>query len=319
MRGQRASGLTLLLLAGCQAAVPPSVVETGSPHQASFARAVSIGERTLFLDCGGNGAPPVLLEAGGGGDSAGWHGVLPELRRFTRACAYDRAGTGRSSAAPRPHTMQQMIDELDALLERAPLQPSYVLVGHSLGGLLVRLYTSQHPDEVSGLVLLDPSTEQQAARLWSQLPPDVMAQFRVGLSQSPDGLDYDSFVAGMAQLQAAERALGHRPLIVLTAMGSRTIEPGVPAEVGERMAREWLAMHAEVSRLSSNSAHLVLDTGHDIARDAPALVVAAIEAVVASARGQRPLTVDPVLAGAHVHGIKAVRAADFGAGFAPRR
>lgn len=309
-------GVTMLSLAGCQAAAPPSVLETGSPRHTPFARGVDIGERTLFLDCGGTGAPAVILEAGGGGDSSGWHGVLPDLRRFSRACAYDRAGTGRSSAAPRPHTLQQMIDELDALLERAQLDPRYVLVGHSLGGLLVRLYTSQHPDDVSGLVLLDPTTEQQADRLWSQLPAELMAQFRTALSQSPDGLDYDSFVAGMAQLHGAERSLGQRPLIILTAMGSQTAEPGVPADVAERMAREWLALHAEVSRLSSNSAHLVVDTGHDIAHDAPAIVVAAIAEVVASARDMRPLTVEPVLSAAHAQRVDAVLAADFAAGFA---
>lgn len=309
-------GWVLLLLAGCQAAAQPAPVETGAPRRASFAHAVSIGERSLFLDCGGSGAPRVILEAGGGGNSSGWHGVLPGLRRFTAACAYDRAGTGQSPAAPRPHTMQQMIDELDALLDRAQIEASYVLVGHSLGGLLVRLYTSQHPDDVGGLVLLDPSTEQQAARMWSLLPPEIVAQLRAGLSQSPDGLDYDSFVAGMAQLQGAERALGDRPLIVLTAMGSQSAEPGVPAAVGERMSREWLAMHSEVSRLSSNSAHLVLDTSHDISQDAPAVVVAAIEEVVASVRDRRPLAVNELLASAHTRGIRAVLAQDFGAGFA---
>jgi hypothetical protein len=77
------------------------------------------------------------------------------------------------------------------------------------------------------------------------------------------------------------------------------------------MAREWLAMHAEVARLSSNSAHLVLDTSHDIARDAPAVVVAAIEAVVASARDGRKLAVSSVLSTAHANGVRAVLAADF--------
>ena len=317
--GLRTLGLTLLVLASCHAAAPPTVVETGARRRAPLAGPVSIGERSLFLECSGSGAPPVILAAGGGADGRVWHGVLPSLRRFTTSCTYDRAGTGRSSPAPRPHTMQQMIDELDALLKRVQIEPEYVLVGHSLGGLLVRLYTSQHPNDVSGLVLLDPTSEEQAARMWSRLPPEVMAQFRQGLSQGPDGLDYESFLAGMAQLQSAERSLRDRPLIVLTALGSQTAEPGVPADVGERMAKEWLAMHVEVSRLSSNSAHLVLDTSHDICNDAPAVVVAAIEEVVASTRARRQLALGDVLSAARAQGVKAVLAADFGAGFAPDR
>lgn len=309
----------LLLFAGCQATTPTTRIEAVSHRPAPFARSVPIGERSLFIDCGGSGSPSVILEAGGGADGTAWHEVLPAVRRFTSACAYDRAGTGRSSAAPRPRTVQHMIDELELLLERAPIEPEYVLTGHSLGGLLARLYTSQHPEDVTGLVLLDPTSEEQALRFWSSLPAEAMAEFQLALRQSPEGLDYDAFVAGMAQLRAAERSLGDRPVIVLTALGNQSAEPGVTAELAEHMAREWLAMHAEVARRSSNSAHLVLDTSHDIARDAPALVAAAVEAVVSSARGKRPLEIEQVLAAARAAGIDVRLAADHGGSSRPTR
>jgi pimeloyl-ACP methyl ester carboxylesterase len=75
-------------------------------------------------------------------------------------CAYDRAGSGWSDLGPNPRTMRQMVYELHTLLNRAAVRPPYVLVGHSLGGFLVRLYTSSYPAEVSGLVLVDASHEE---------------------------------------------------------------------------------------------------------------------------------------------------------------
>lgn len=287
----------------CGHASVPSTADTGSPRPERGGELVDVGGPSLFLDCDGNASPTVILEAGGGMDGTAWKNVVPVLRGSTRTCAYDRAGTGRSSAAPRPHTIQQMVDELDALLDRAQLDSSYVLVGHSLGGLLVRVYASQHRSMISGMVLVDPTTEEQDVRMWSLMPEDLMRQFRQGLRMSPEGLDYESFVAGMAQLRSSDRALGDTPLVVLTAVGSTPgTRPALPDEVGTRVAREWLAMHEEISRLSSNSAHLVVESsGHDMANDAPQVVIAAVEEVVASARTKRPLNTGSLQSMARAH------------------
>jgi len=198
--------------------------------------------------------------------------------------------------------MQQMVDELDRLLHEAQLAGAYLLVGHSLGGLLVRLYASQHRNAVSGMVLVDPTTEEQDARMWSLLPAGLMIQFKQSLSQSREGLDYDSFVDGMAELRSADRALGNVPLVVLTAVGATEAgQPAVPEELGKQLGREWLSMHEEISRLSSNSAHIVIETsGHNMPNEAPHVIVAAVQEVLASARTQQPLTTEAIRAAARV-------------------
>jgi pimeloyl-ACP methyl ester carboxylesterase len=276
----------VLLLTGCQAAPSPTV-EAPASHSERRAGLVDIGGQHLFLDCAGEGKPTVVFESGGGVDGSAWHKVVPQLRHATSACVYDRVGTGRSSPATKPHTMQQMVKELDLLLEHAAVAPPYVLVGHSLGGLLVRLYASEQPGEVRGMVLVDPTTEEQDARMWSLLPPHLLREFKQALSRSPEGLDYDSFVGGMAQLRAANRALGDMPLIVLTAVGTQ--DPNVPPDLGEQIAREWLTMHEEVSRLSSNSAHVLVRVSHNVQDEAPGVVVAAVQEVLASAGTGQPV------------------------------
>src|SRR5215210_3669011 len=83
--------------------------------------------------------------------------VQPEVARSTRACAYDRTGAGYSTRNSKPHTSHEMASELDQLLVRAKIPGPYVLVAHSFGGLNVRLYASEHPEKVAGMVLVDAS------------------------------------------------------------------------------------------------------------------------------------------------------------------
>jgi pimeloyl-ACP methyl ester carboxylesterase len=129
------------------------------------------GQR-LHVVCGGNGTPAALFESGIAASSLSWSRVLPEAARFTRACAYDRAGLGWSAPARGPRTVGQMIAELRAVLAAAAPPGPYVLVGHSFGAFLVCVYAVQRPDDVAGIVLLDPPSEwhevtrEQASLLW---------------------------------------------------------------------------------------------------------------------------------------------------------
>jgi pimeloyl-ACP methyl ester carboxylesterase len=246
---------------------------------------VDVGGRSLHIHCVGQGAPVVVLDAGLGDDGSTWSQVQPEVARITRTCVYDRAGTGYSSAAPRPHTSRQMVEELHALLQRAAVPGPYVLVGHSLGGLNVRLYASAHEAEAVGLVLVDATTEDQDTRFWGLLPSDTLRAFQAGLRDNREGLDYEAFLASMADLRGVERSLGDTPLVVLTHGKEESPPPGVSAEVAAKMARAWREMQSELPRLSSNSVHVIAENSqHYIHWDASRLVVAAVREAVGAAR-----------------------------------
>jgi pimeloyl-ACP methyl ester carboxylesterase len=117
-------------------------------------------ERTHFT------ANIVILEAGAGDFSVDWSLVQPRVARVARVCSYDRAGSGWSELGPRPRTMNQIVYELHTLLAKAGERPPYVLVGHSFGGVLVRLYQSRYPAEVAGMVLVDAGADNP----WRQTP-----------------------------------------------------------------------------------------------------------------------------------------------------
>lgn len=127
-------------------------------------RLVDVGGYRLHLCCQGEGGPTVVMEAAIGETGLLWSLVQPAVAQRTRACVYDRAGLGWSDPSPRPRTAAVMVEELHALLVTAKVPGPYVLVGHSFGGLLVRLYAAHHAEEVAGLVLVDSAHEEQYSR-----------------------------------------------------------------------------------------------------------------------------------------------------------
>ncbi len=140
---------------------------------------VDVGGHRLHLYCTGEGSPTVVLEAGLAGSSLDWSWVQPEVEQFTRVCSYDRAGYAWSEPGPLPRTSRQIVHELHNLLAKAGIESPYILVGHSFGGLNIRLYAFDYQAEVVGMVLIDSSHEEQSDRLpaqWKELLASVEQQ-----------------------------------------------------------------------------------------------------------------------------------------------
>jgi pimeloyl-ACP methyl ester carboxylesterase len=124
---------------------------------------VAVEGYTMHIDCAGSGSPTVILESGAGAFSVQSMARQERLSDVTRVCVYDRAGMGWSDARPEPRTAWQIVHELHGLLANANVAPPYVMVGPSNGGLYVRAYAVEYPDDVAGLVLLDPTFEGDLA------------------------------------------------------------------------------------------------------------------------------------------------------------
>ena len=161
------SWLVLLAVAAapltfCQA-VPP---EASPPPPG---RLMDVGGRKLHLYCTGSGSPTLILEAGAGSFSIDWALIQTEIAKTIRVCSYDRAGYGWSDPGPEWDTVAQVEHDLHFALNKAGINPPFVLVGHSMGGLFVRWYQYQHPDQVAGMVLIE-SYETTAPVNGKQVP-----------------------------------------------------------------------------------------------------------------------------------------------------
>lgn len=116
-----------------------------------------LGGHKLRIKCIGStfSGPTVVLESGLGCPGSYWTGIAREVSKFSYVCFYDRAGYGDSELGPLPRTVDRLAIELHALLKQAKVPTPYILVGHSFGGLIVRMYERKFPDDVIGMMLLD--------------------------------------------------------------------------------------------------------------------------------------------------------------------
>ncbi len=144
----------------------------GARRYAAPGMMMEVDGQRLHVVCAGNGTPTVVFESGIAASSLSWVRVLSDVAAFTRACAYDRAGLGWSDPSRRPRTVMRILNELQGVLANATTAGPFVLVGHSFGAFLVCAYASQRPNDIAGLVLLDPPSEwhqltrEQAHLLW---------------------------------------------------------------------------------------------------------------------------------------------------------
>lgn len=139
-------------------------------------RLVDLGTYRLHLHESGHGGPTILLEAGLMSTVLSWSELQQELAGSFRVVSYDRAGLGWSDLGPMPRTAERIVEELHLLLKRAAVPPPYVLVGHSFGGLTMPLYAARFPDEVTGMVLLDPVAPAE----WNPPADHDSKQTRIG-------------------------------------------------------------------------------------------------------------------------------------------
>ncbi len=153
------SALILFMIAGMGYQFAGMVLDRS--HYPPPGQMIDVGGHRLHLYCMGTGSPTVVLEAAAPGWSLYWSLVQPDVAKITRVCAYDRAGLGWSERGPLPRTGQRMARELHQLLTRAGISGPYILVGHSLGGFVARLYREEHPADIVGMVLVDAGHESE--------------------------------------------------------------------------------------------------------------------------------------------------------------
>ena len=281
---------------------------------------VDVGGYKMHIHCTGQGSPTVILAAGTADFSTTWAYVQPEVAKLTRVCAYDRAGLGWSEASPLPRTAGTTVGELHALLVNAGIPGPYVLVGHSLGGLHMRLYAHSYPDEVIGLILVDSLHEDQPIldpaytktnqadvkpfRMLSLLnstgimalapqsipnqglPDDTYAQYQASLATSSffktTIAEIDAQAGNCAEVRALEdRSLRSLPLIVLSRGRAGNGSASLSAAENQQSSGIWMALQPKLAALSSAGRQIVVEqSGHMIPLEQPDFVIAAIREMV---------------------------------------
>ena len=300
-------GLTAVALTGVASGVPVVASDAGLPP----GTLVGVGIHRLHVHCTGRGSPSVVFESGLGGTSLDWAKVQPEVSRFTRACSYDRAGYGWSERGPEPRHAGRIAQELDRLLAHADIPPPWVLVGHSFGGLAVRLLAARKERRaMAGLVLVDATHEDQFQRMESagvRLPMAptgrrfVISNHWLVPSALPESLKplaqrlalarkaIRTLYGELGSLRHSARQVGsirrapEAPVIVLARSPRQD-----PRKGHDRLDGTWLDLQRELAEtMKDGSFQVVSGSGHYIHLDRPSRVVGAIRTIVDRYRAGR--------------------------------
>jgi pimeloyl-ACP methyl ester carboxylesterase len=286
-----------------------------SARTGNFAGLVDIGGgRKMYLKCSGTGSPTVVLVGGLRASADDWNfsdkskpAVFPGVSKFTRVCACDRPGTpvddkpSRSDPVPQPTAAKDAVTALHALLIAAGETGPYVLVGHSYGGLIVRLYASTYPKVVSGLVLIDALSE---GLLDAETPQQWAIQRKLIQNDDPESLalypaleriDVDR---SFDEIRAAP-ALHPVPMVVLSAdrswgpqvrsmIAAGKLPKDVPADFGYIVDAAQKKAQERLAKLVPNEKHITnTNSAHEIHKEQPQLVIDAISDVVDAVRNGR--------------------------------
>jgi pimeloyl-ACP methyl ester carboxylesterase len=284
---------------------------------------VDIGGRKIQLDCRGKGSPTVVLESGLDAlGSLSWAAVHDEMAQTTRVCAYSRAGILWSDPTTKTFDSKNVAQDLHTVLTKGGETAPWVMVGHSLGGPYIMMFTSLYESEVAGLVFVDASHPDQVApmkkiAISQELPPSSLIEVlaRIGLvrlvsmqntrpnapplvnqvEQAYLSQNIGSFLKEVQSSEAAIAAAGHfrqlgnRPLVVLTAMQKHPTEElqkmGMSQVQEMQMQVLWKQLQADQATWSTRSRHeIVPDASHYIQFDRPDVVIKAVHEVVINVR-----------------------------------
>jgi pimeloyl-ACP methyl ester carboxylesterase len=176
---------------------------------------IDVGGYRLEARVKGSGNPAVVFETGFTGGIPLYWKLQDRIAEHTRTLVYERAGLGRSDPGPQPRTAEQMARDLHSLLAALDIRPPIVLVGHSAGGLFMRVFAHDYPTEVAAMVFIDPATEASYERMRQSNPKD----WRAMETKLPAGLSRQ-WVALPTSLDEARSAwpLPPIPYVMITAL-----------------------------------------------------------------------------------------------------
>jgi pimeloyl-ACP methyl ester carboxylesterase len=244
----------VLLQAGC-ASMPAS-------------RLAKVGDAEMDYVLRGTTGPTAVFQSGLGDGKATWAGVLDRTGSAAAAFAYDRPGYGGSQWVSGPRDPCAIAGELRQLLRVAGTKPPYLLVGHSIGGLYQFAYAKLYPDEVAGLLLLDPTHPDHWAMMQQRAPASAAAVtvLRASVFTGPMRKEFDDQTACMDTL--ASRPPPSVPVRMIVRSRFELVEVGAFREMVRDLEKRWQVLLPQTVRLEAP------DSGHYIQKDRPDLVAA---------------------------------------------
>jgi pimeloyl-ACP methyl ester carboxylesterase len=235
---------------------------------------ISAGKHELRMAITGTGSPTVILETIGPANLENWNRIQRRIARFATVVSYDHARYWASEPGPKPRDATRIARELHTALAHAKLPPPYVLVGYSFGGPYIRVFAGWYPDEVAGMVFVDPTQESFMAMLNVQFPELNVVSEADRLAQDEWGMQWPSMI------QARDARLPEVPITLITGAKSHDV-------LSRKLLPLWQAEHANWLAQFPGAKHVVTtNSGHGVVFTEPELIVGAVREVVGRVRAK---------------------------------
>ena len=310
----------LAILCAFRIATPAQTTHNDQIPPPPIGKLVDVGGYRVHLYCTGSGSPAVVIV--GAGFSFNWGLVQPEVAKFTQVCSYDHSGIGWSDSGPKD-SCSLRVTEVHTALKNAGINGPYVLVGHSLGGLVARVYAGQYPDEVAGMVFVDHAHAPQKRMLSSNGSPSADAKVSPptappmrsslsstgpvsgGIESDPNfsklsARDRELHLWAIAQPRTQKAAETNHEIMPACIEAADAISKEHPHPLGDKplvdistnafRSPEYERLQTDLLSLSQNSKQMVAEnSGHFIIIDRPDVVIDGTRQVVQSVRNNTKL------------------------------
>ncbi len=282
--------------------LPNSLVSTGYSQEqkkiaeipaARIEKMVDVGGRKLDCRVYGTGSPAVVLVSGLEAPQDYWNSVIPDLAAKTTVVTYDRAGIGKSEIGDLPTHGEQSAKDLLVLLDKLCVPKPYILVGHSYGGNVVRLFAYMFPDDMGGLILEDTQHEDvmdEMRKLLKGKDLDAFDELMTARFSTPGHPKTEADYREMTREQLRKSgALPRIPYVILTSAGrAKAMAPLFSDEAIAKMAKLDSALNDRLAALIPGGRQVLVEgTGHDIHVDKPEALIAPVTEMIQAARMRR--------------------------------
>lgn len=242
-------------------------------------RTEQIGTRQVEFVMNSRSGPVVVFENGLGGRMEWWNKVLPAIESDTSYFAYNRPGYGKSAPTDTPRDGLHVVEELRSSLLKLGLQPPYVLVGHSLGGLYMQLFARKYPNDVAALILVDSTHPKQLEGTGALEKQSFVVRNALKVLVTGTSKDELDLLSQTGDQVLSLPTLSAKPVFILSASEYKSDTSDVA-----RFANE---MREDIARLYPGSKQVWVESGHAIPLEKPDAVVGAIRSALTEANRVR--------------------------------
>ena len=223
-----------------------------------------MNDTPIYFEILGDGSPTVIFENGMGNDFTTWGSIPDSIAFWTRVIRYDRAGIGQSYPSKSARTVPNMVKELRHLLKVQRIKPPYIYVAHSMGSYLARYWAVRWPDEIAGIILVDPSPD----KLYDEYTEEEYKAFK-------DHGDESFKNATKGEQKEWKKYLDNRKYVA-----DKPISDNIPLIILSATEWDFYKYHEAIMNKNPNSQHLKIEGGHSLQKEQPGLIIELTEKLI---------------------------------------